>query len=111
MKIGGVMFFTDYSMRPAALARAMEERGFESLWVPEHSHIPVARTSEYPASGGLVRAYYDLMDPFLALTAAAAATTSLKVGTGVCLVNQRDPIHLAKEVSTLESQVVPIQDR
>ncbi len=103
MKVGGVMFFTDYAMHPPALARAMEERGFESLWVPEHSHIPEVRTSEYPAGGGLVRAYYDLMDPFLALTAAAVATTRLKVGTGVCLVNQRDPIHLAKEVSTLDS--------
>lgn len=103
MKIGGVMFFTDYAMHPAALGRAMEERGFESLWAPEHSHIPLVRTSEYPASGGLVRAYHDLMDPFLALTAAAVATTRLRIGTGICLVNQRDPIHLAKEVSTLDA--------
>ena len=70
MKIGAVMFFTAQSMQPAPLGLALEERGFESLWVPEHTHIPSSRRSAYPASGGLVRAYYELMDPFLALNAA-----------------------------------------
>ena len=102
MKIGAVMFFTEYSMRPDALARALEERGFESLWVPEHSHIPLSRLSEYPSGGPLIRPYYDIMDPFLVLNAAATVTTTLKIGTGVCLVNQRDPIHLAKAVSTID---------
>ena len=102
MKIGAVMFFTSYSMSPAALGRALEERGFESLWVPEHSHIPLTRKSEYPAGGPLIRPYYDIMDPFLVLNAAAAATTKLKVGTGVCLMNQRDPIVTAKMVSTID---------
>lgn len=102
MKIGAVMFFTSYSMQPAALGRALEERGFESLWVPEHSHIPSSRKTEYPAGGPLIRPYYDIMDPFLALNTAAAVTTHLKIGTGVCLINQRDPIHLAKEVSTID---------
>ncbi len=96
------MFFTEYSVRPDALARAMEERGFESVWVPEHSHIPLSRLSPYPSGGPLIRPYYDIMDPFLVLNAAAAATTTLKIGTGVCLVNQRDPIHLAKAVSTID---------
>ena len=76
MKIGGVMFFTTASMQPAPLARAMEERGFESLWVPEHTHIPSALKSAYPAAGGLVRAYYELMDPFLALNTAATVTSA-----------------------------------
>ena len=96
MKIGAVMFFTTGSMQPAALARAMEERGFESLWVPEHTHIPSSLRSAYPASGGLVRAYYELMDPFLALNTAATVTSKLKVGTGIALITQRDPIVTAK---------------
>ncbi|HKU96607.1 MAG TPA: LLM class F420-dependent oxidoreductase [Vineibacter sp.] len=102
MKIGAVMFFTDYSMSPATLGRALEERGFESLWVPEHSHIPLSRKTPYPAGGPLIRPYYDIMDPFLALNTAATVTTTLKIGTGVCLMNQRDPIITAKMVSTLD---------
>ncbi|MGD9883910.1 MAG: LLM class F420-dependent oxidoreductase [Reyranella sp.] len=102
MKIGAVMFFTTESMHPAALGRALEERGFESLWVPEHTHIPSSRRSAYPASGGLVQAYFELMDPFLALNTAATATSRLKVGTGIALVIQRDPIVTAKVVSTLD---------
>jgi probable F420-dependent oxidoreductase len=102
MKIGAVMFFTTESMQPAPLARAMEERGFESLWVPEHTHIPSSLRSAYPASGGLVRAYYELMDPFLALNTAATVTTNLKVGTGIALVTQRDPIVTAKMVSSID---------
>src|SRR4051794_27215860 len=86
MKIGAVMFFTADSMHPAALGRALEERGFESLWVPEHTHIPSALGSAYPATGGLQQAYYEIMDPFLALNTAATATTKLMVGTGIALV-------------------------
>ena len=102
MKIGAVMFFTADSMHPAALGRALEERGFESLWVPEHTHIPSAGNSRYPATGGLVRAYYEIMDPFLALNTAAAVTSKLKVGTGIALVIQRDPIVTAKMVSSID---------
>ena len=102
MKIGAVMFFTTDSMRPAPLAKALEERGFELLWVPEHTHIPSSRKSAYPAGGGLLRAYYDIMDPFLVLNAAATVTTKLKIGTGIALIVQRDPIVTAKEVSTID---------
>ncbi|SEO52419.1 probable F420-dependent oxidoreductase, Rv2161c family [Rhodospirillales bacterium URHD0017] len=102
MKIGAVMFFTTDSMQPAPLARALEERGFESMWVPEHTHIPSSLNSAYPASGGLVRAYYELMDPFLALNTAATVTTKLKVGTGIALITQRDPIVTAKMVSSID---------
>ena len=102
MKIGAVMFFTADSMQPAPLARMLEERGFESLWVPEHTHIPSTRKTAYPAGGGLIRPYYDIMDPFLALNTAATATTRLKVGTGIALVIQRDPILTAKMVSSID---------
>ena len=102
LKIGAVMFFTTYSMRPAELGRVLEERGFESLWVPEHTHIPSSRSSAYPIGGALIRPYYDLMDPFLALNAAATVTTRLKIGTGIALVTQRDPIVTAKMVSTID---------
>ncbi|SDD29640.1 LLM class F420-dependent oxidoreductase [Belnapia rosea] len=102
MKIGAAMFFTDYSMAPGELARALEERGFESLWAPEHSHIPLARATPWPGGGELPKMYYDVMDPFVTLTAAAMATTRLKVGTGICLVVQRDPIQTAKSVASLD---------
>ncbi len=102
MLFGASMFFTDYSMSPGALARALEERGFESVWAPEHSHIPLSRKSPWPGGAELPKRYYDAMDPFVTLTAAAAVTEKLKVGTGVCLVNQRDPIQLAKEVASLD---------
>ena len=102
MKIGAAMFFTDYSMMPGELARALEERGFDSVWAPEHSHIPLSRKTPFPGGGDLPKKYYDAMDPFVTLTAAAAATTTLKVGTGVCLVNQRDPIQTAKAVASLD---------
>ena len=102
MKIGAVMFFTTDSMRPAPLAKELEARGFESLWVPEHTHIPSSRKTQYPAGGGLIRPYYDIMDPFLVLNAAATVTTKLKVGTGIALIVQRDPIVTAKEVSTID---------
>jgi probable F420-dependent oxidoreductase len=102
MHIGAAMFFTDYSMTPGELAKALEERGFESVWAPEHSHIPLTRKSPWPGGGELPKKYYDAMDPFVTLTAAAAATKTLKVGTGVCLVNQRDPIQLAKLVASID---------
>ena len=102
MHIGAAMFFTDYSMSPGELGKALEERGFESVWAPEHSHIPLTRKSPFPGGGELPKKYYDAMDPFVSLMAAAAATKNLKVGTGVCLVNQRDPIQTAKLVSTID---------
>ena len=102
MDFGAAIFFTDYSIGPVALGRALEERGFESLWAPEHSHIPLSRRSPFPQGGELPKKYYDVMDPFVTLAAAAAATSRLKVATGICLVVQRDPIHTAKAVATLD---------
>jgi probable F420-dependent oxidoreductase len=102
MQIGAAMFFTDYSMAPAELGRALEERGFESVWAPEHSHIPLSRRSPFPSGGELPKQYYDVMDPFVTLSAAAAVTKKLKVGTGVCLVIQRDTIQTAKAVASLD---------
>ncbi len=102
LKIGAVMFFTDYSMQPQELAPILEERGFESLWVPEHTHIPSSRKTPYPSGGPLIQPYYDIMDPFLALTSAATVTRTLKLGTGIALLPQRDPIVTAKVVSTLD---------
>jgi probable F420-dependent oxidoreductase len=102
MKYGAVMFPTDYAIRPDDLARAMEERGFESLWVPEHTHIPASRRSAWPGGPNLPRDYWHCLDPFVALGTAAAVTTRLKLGTGICLVIERDPITLAKEVASLD---------
>jgi alkanesulfonate monooxygenase SsuD/methylene tetrahydromethanopterin reductase-like flavin-dependent oxidoreductase (luciferase family) len=95
------MFHTDCSMPAVWLAPALEERGFEPLWAPEHSHIPVPRRPPFPGSGELPRPYYDLMDPFVVLSAVAAVTKTSKLGTGVCLVVQRDPIQTAKLVASL----------
>ena len=114
MDFGAAIFFTDYSMGPVELGRALEERGFESLWAPEHSHIPLSRQSPFPQGGDLPKKYYDVMDPFVTLSAAAAATTRLSVGTGICLVVQRDPIQTAKEVATLDQvsgRAVPLRHR
>src|ERR1700749_4704579 len=102
MHFGASMFFTDYSMTSVELAQALEARGFESVWAPEHSHIPTSRRSPFPGGGDLPKQYYDAMDPFVTLTAAAMATKNLKVGTGVCLVNQRDPIQTAKLVASID---------
>jgi probable F420-dependent oxidoreductase len=102
MQIGAAMFFTDYSMRPADLARALEERGFESVWAPEHSHIPLSRKTPFPGGSELPKMYYDAMDPFVTLSVAAAVTTKLKIGTGVCLVIQRDTIQTAKLVASID---------
>ena len=102
MKLGLTMFPTDYSIGPAELARAAEERGFESLWFPEHSHIPAKRESPWPGGPELPKMYYDVFEPFVALAAAAAVTRTLKLATGICLVVQRDPIQTAKHVATLD---------
>src|ERR1700730_15639048 len=101
MEIGAAIFFTDYSMAPTELAVALEERGFDSLWVAEHSHIPVTRRFNVP-TGELTKQYYDVMDPFVTLSAAAAVTKRLKLCTGVCLVIQRDTIQTAKLVASLD---------
>jgi probable F420-dependent oxidoreductase len=102
MNFGLVMFPTDYAIRPDELARAAEERGFESLWFPEHTHIPASRRSPWPGGASLPKEYCHTYDPFVALTAAAMATTRLRVATGICLVVQRDPITTAKEVASLD---------
>ena len=102
MKYGVGMFTTDYSMTPPELAMAAETRGFESLWFPEHSHIPADRRSPWPGGGDLPKQYYDVLDPLVALGACAAVTKSIRLCTGICLVIQRDPIQLAKEVATLD---------
>ena len=102
MHFGASMFFTDYSMSAADLARALEARGFESIWAPEHSHIPTSRLSPWGGGGDLPKKYYDVMDPFVSLTMAGAVTKTLKLATGVCLVQQRDPIQTAKLVASLD---------
>ena len=102
MQFGASIFFTDYSITPAALALAMEERGFDSLWAAEHSHIPVPRRTPAPGGGELAKRYYDVMDPFVTLTAAAAVTKKLKLATGICLVIQRDTIQTAKLVASID---------
>src|SRR3954451_17852001 len=102
MKIGAAMFFTDYSMSPAELALALEERGFDSLWAPEHSPLPLSRRLSPPSGGELPKQYHDVMDPFVTLTAAAMATKPIKLGTGVCLVIQRDTIQTAKLVPSID---------
>ena len=102
MEYGASIFFTDYSITPTALALAMEERGFDSLWAAEHSHIPVPRRTPAPGGGELAKRYYDVMDPFVTLTAAAAVTKKLKLATGICLVIQRDTIQTAKLVASID---------
>jgi probable F420-dependent oxidoreductase len=99
---GILMFPTHDAIDPGTLAKEVEDRGFDSLWFPEHSHIPVSRESPYPGGGDLPRMYVHTYDPFVALTAAACATTTLKLATGICLVIERDPIHTAKEVASLD---------
>ena len=101
MHFGGAMFFTDYSMSAPELARALEERGFESVWAPEHSHIPLSRKTPFPGGGELPKQYYDAMDPFVVLAAASQATRTIKLGTGVLLVQQRDAIQTAKLVASI----------
>ena len=102
MDFGAMMFSTDYSIRPDDLGKMLEERGFESFWVPEHTHIPADRTSPWPGGPDLPKDYWQTYDPFVALTAAASATNNLKLGTGICLMIERDPITTAKEIASLD---------
>ena len=102
MHIGASMFFTDYAMPAQEIGPALEQRGFESVWAPEHSHIPLSRRSPWPGGAELPKMYYDAMDPFVTLATIAAVTRTLKVGTGVCLVIQRDTIQTAKLVASLD---------
>ena len=102
MDFGAMMFSTDYSIRPDDLAKMLEDRGFESMWVPEHTHIPADRTSPWPGGPDLPKDYWHTYDPFVALTAAAGVTNDLKLGTGICLMIERDPITTAKEIASLD---------
>jgi probable F420-dependent oxidoreductase len=102
MRLGVFTFFNDTGVGPVDAAVALEERGFGSLFVAEHSHIPVGHQTPYPLGGPLPPQYYRTLDPFVSLTAAAVATESLLVGTGISLVTQRDPIQTAKEVASLD---------
>jgi len=102
MDVGIAMFPTDYAMRVDDLARAVEERGYESLWFPEHTHIPVSRRSPWPGGPALPKEYWHTHDLFVGLATAAAVTTRLKVGSGICLLVERDPIITAKEVASID---------
>lgn len=100
---GVLMFPTDYAIQPMPLAMAAEERGFESLFFPEHTHIPASRLSPWPGGAELPREYWHSHDPYVSLSAAAAVTEFLKVGTGITLVTERDPIVMAKQVASLDT--------
>lgn len=102
MKFGVAIFPTDYAISMAELAPAAEQLGFESLWVAEHSHIPASRLSPWPGGAELPKQYWHTYDPFLALTVAALASKTIRLATGICLLIQRDPIHTAKQVATLD---------
>ncbi|MFD8193752.1 LLM class F420-dependent oxidoreductase [Streptomyces wuyuanensis] len=102
MRISTTIFLTDETITPVRLARELEERGFAGLYLPEHTHIPVERTSPYPAGGDLPPEYGRTLDPFVALGQAAAVTTTLGLGTGITLLAQHDPIALAKQIATLD---------
>lgn len=102
MRIATTIFLTDETITPVRLARELEERGFAGLYLPEHTHIPVERTTPYPAGGDLPREYGRTLDPFVALAQAAAVTERLGLATGITLVAQHDPVDLAKQVATLD---------
>ena len=102
MRLGVFYFPTDYGINIAELARALEERGFDSLFVPEHTHIPLSRKTPFPTGGELPKRYSHTHDPFVGLAFAAAATKKLKVGTGICLVPQHEPIATAKAIASLD---------
>lgn len=102
MRIAVTIFLTDETITPTRLARELEQRGFAGLYVPEHTHIPVERTTPYPAGGDLPREYGRTLDPFVALGQAAAVTERLGLGTGITLVAQHDPIDLAKQIATVD---------
>jgi probable F420-dependent oxidoreductase len=103
VKIGVAAFPTDYSARPVELARALESRGFESLWVVEHTHIPASRRTPYPPGGDLPSIYWESYEPFTFLAQAAAVTTTIRIGTGICVVPEHHPLALAKRVASLDS--------
>ena len=102
MKLGIEMFATDYAVRSDELAIACEERGFESVWFPEHTHIPASRKTPFPGGGELPQEYSHTHDLFVALAAAAAVTKNIKIGSGICLAMERDPITMAKEVASVD---------
>jgi probable F420-dependent oxidoreductase len=102
VKYGIQMFPTDYAIPVTELGRAAEELGFESVFFPEHTHIPTSRRTPWPGGGELPKEYSHTLDPFVVCAAVAAVTKTLKVGTGVCLVMQRDPIITAKEVASVD---------
>lgn len=102
MKLGIFSFNTEYTMPAAELAVACEERGFESLWVPEHTHIPASRETPWPAGGPLPKEYVHMSDPFSSLAAAAAVTKKILLGTGVSLIIEHEPLYQAKQVATLD---------
>jgi len=102
MHLGIVSYNTEYGIRPDDCAREAEARGFESIWYPEHTHIPVARTTPFPLGGELPEQYKHFMNIFVSMTAGAAATKTIKVGAGVCLLIQHDPIVAAKAVATID---------
>ena len=102
MKLGVFHFNTEYSIRPDELAIAAEERGFESLWFPEHTHIPASRLTAWPGKGPLPREYVHMSDPFVSAAAAAVVTKTIKLGTGICLIIEHDPLALAKTVATVD---------
>ncbi|MEV4683956.1 LLM class F420-dependent oxidoreductase [Streptomyces kurssanovii] len=102
MRMSTTIFLTDETISPVRLARELEQRGFAGLYVPEHTHIPVERTTGYPAGGELPREYGRTLDPFVALAQAAAVTSTLALGTGITLVAQHDPIDLAKQIASLD---------
>lgn len=102
MKIGITAFVTDRGIRPSVLAKAVEDRGFDALFLPEHSHIPVSRATPFPFGEALPEPYFRALDPFVGLSAAAAVTSTLKLGTGVALLVQRDVIYTAKEIASLD---------
>ena len=101
-EFGALIFPTDYAMHPVELAKAIEERGLDSLFFPEHTHIPASRRSPYPAGGDLPKEYSHTYDPFVAFGACAAATKRIKLGTGICLVVERDVLTLAKEIASID---------
>src|SRR6201997_746605 len=102
VQIGVLTFITDEGIGPVELGEALEQRGVSSLFLAEHSHIPVDAQTPYPMGGPIPRKYYRTLDPFVALTAGAVAAERLRGGTGIALVPQRDPIHTAKEVASLD---------
>lgn len=101
-EFGALIFPTEYAIQPATLAKAIEERNLDSIFFPEHTHIPASRRTPYPAGGDLPREYSNTYDPFVSLAACAAVTERIKLGTGICLVVERDPLTLAKEIATLD---------